>query len=162
MHKSGHLPILLMLTLLLAACGFSPMYAQRPDGANPALALAQVDVKPPASRLEQMVRNELLRNVPPAQQGAGAYQLNLTVTESEASLLGLGGVTRQRLIATFSLTEKEGGKILFQGKSFADATFHKLGRQFADERAKEAAQRTAAKILAEDIRTRLAAWFARH
>ena len=162
MHRSGHLPTLLLLTLLLAACGFSPMYGEKPDGASPALALAQVDVKPPANRLEQMVRNELLRNVPPAQQGAGAYRLDLTVTESETSLLGAGGITRERLVATFSLTDEQNGRILFQGKSFADVTFHKLGRQFADERAKEAAQRTAAKILAEDIRTRLAAWFARH
>ncbi len=150
------------IALLLSGCGFSPMYASRPGASNPATALAQMEVEPPASRLEQIVRNELLRTVPPSRQGGGAYSLELNVTASEASLLSTSGLKRQRLIATFSLRDKASGKVLLDGRSFADATYYKRSRQFSDERSKEAAQRVAARELAEDIRTRLAAWFAQH
>ena len=151
-----------LLALSLAACGFSPMYAARPGASNPATALAQMEVEPPASRLEQIVRNELLRTVPPSQQGGGAYLLELNVTASEASLLGASGLRRQRLTAIFALKDKNTSRVLLDGKSFADASYHYMGRQFSDERSKEAAQRVAARELAEDIRTRLAAWFAQH
>lgn len=155
------LPLLVLLILPLGACGFSPMYAARDGGIDPATALAQVEVAPPNNRLEQLVRNEFLRNIPPSRHGGGAYTLDINVTESQATLLGATGLTRQRLTALFTLKNKDDGKILFSGKSFADATYHYMGRQFSNERSKEAAQRVAAKELAEDIRTRLAAWFAR-
>ncbi len=165
MREKGHGVTTKLLALLpvfaLAACGFSPMYADRPGISDPATALAQVEVEQPENRMEQLVRNELLRTVPPAQQGGGVYRLSLDVTSSETTLLSATGLTRQRLAASFTLTNKSSGAVLLQGKSFADASYHDVGRQFSDARSKEAAQRAAARELAEDIRTRLAAWFAR-
>ena len=152
------LPVLVITALPLAGCGFTPMYAAKQG--SPATALAQMEVAQPDNRLEQLVRNELLRNIPPSQQSGSAYLLDLSVNESTATLLSATGLTRQRLTAFFMLKDKNNGKILFNGKSFADATYNHLGQQFSDQYSKEAAQRVAAKELAEDIRTRLAAWFA--
>ncbi len=147
----------LALPLALAGCGFSPLYGGHAGATS---SWEQVDVAPPSDRLNQLVYNELLRNRPPSSSGGRPYVLRVSVTEDEATLLN-SRLQRVRLKAGFALMERASGRVLLQGRTFGDASYETTRLHFADARAHEAAQRTAARLVAQDIRTRVQAFFAR-
>ena len=148
-----------LVALLLSSCGLSPMYAERADVGG-AAGWEQVDVAPPANRLEQLVFTELLRNRPPEKSGGRPYELSFTVQEDEAATLG-SRLWRVRLKADFSLKERASGKVLMRGRTFGDASYEKTRMHFADASARDAARKTAAKLIAEDMRRQVVAFFAR-
>ena len=151
---------LLLTMLLLAGCGFSPMYAERAADGAALHGWEQVDVAPPADRLTQLVYNELLQNRPPAQRGNRPYVLTMKVAEEEADLLG-DRLQRIRVKAEFALMRRTDGRVLMQGRTYGDASYHTTRLHLADAQARAAAMKTAARLVAEDIRTRISAYFAR-
>ncbi len=156
--------LFVLLLVPLAGCGLSPMYAQRDDGGvgGAALGWEQVDIAAPGNRVEQMVYQELLQNRPPAQQSrtSAAYELKLQVNESDDGMLR-DRLSRRRLTVNYALVRRADGRVVLNGKTFADASYEQTRQHFADARAADAARRAAAKIVARDIRTRVAAFFAR-
>ena len=157
------LALLAPLALALAGCGFSPMYADG-DGAS-ATRAAIFDVSPAADRTTQVLRNELLRGIAPEEARRAPWLLDLAATEEETEVLTSrqrGALQkRYRMSATFELRDKATKKPLLRGKSFADAYYTITRQHFADINARMQARRAAARQLADDLRTRIAAHFAR-
>ena len=151
------------VALLLSGCGFAPMYGGGED-INPAADLSNFDVRIPRDRTAQLVRNELLRNVPPAAIANAPYVLNLSVRKTETDLLTTSGALarqkRMRLHAAYTLLPRNGKKPLTAGTTFADAPFVTTREHLASEYARMQAERAAARKVAEDIRRRLAVFFA--
>ena len=150
--------------LSVAGCGFTPMYGDGGGRFNPAADLSNFDVQVQQSRTAQLVRNELLRTVPPAATGAAPYVLQLSIKKEDTPLLTTsGGLARQmrlRLRTEYALYRRGGKKPLTMGETFADAPYVKTREHFASEHARMQAERAAARKVAEDIRRRLALFFA--
>jgi LPS-assembly lipoprotein len=151
--------------LLVAACGFEPVYGTRLDGSSTSRELASVAVVQQSTRLGQLIRNELLSTIAPAgQQEAQAYVLELLPQAAEEVVIRDfdTGVLRRsfRVEAVFRLTEPGSAGELYSGRTFAQASYDRTGTPFADMRARIEAEERAAKEIGSDIATRLAAYFA--
>jgi LPS-assembly lipoprotein len=158
--------LLALFVPMLAACGFQPMYAERDSGASTATAWRQVDIAPLKTRTGQLVRNALLAGTAPATEGNGRYELRLEVTEEEQTMAitSRRGTAHKRLIlaAGYALHDKRTGRLLTKGRTFADTSYSITRQHFADLASRDHARRTLARILAQDVRTRVSAWLARH
>ena len=157
--------LVISAALLVAACGFEPVYGTRLDGSSTSSELASVAVVQQPTRLGQLIRNELLSTIAPAgQQEAQAYVLELLPHAAEEVVIRDfdTGVLRRsfRVEAAFRLTEPGTGGELYSGRTFAQASYDRTGTPFADMRARIAAEERAAREVGADIATRLAAYFA--
>ena len=155
----------LLACLVLAACGFEPVYGTRLDGSSTSRELASVAVVQQSTRLGQLIRNEVLSTIAPVgQQEAQQYVLELSPQAAEEVVIRDfdTGVLRRsfRLEAAFRLTEPGTGGDLYSGRTFAQASYDRTGTPFADMRARIAAEERAARQIGADIATRLAAYFA--
>ncbi len=166
--KRWPLLIVLPLFLLLAACGFRPLYGS--DSENPGVAgdLAAVAIPEPPNRLTQLVRNDLLSTMRPAGTAEpDRYRLDILATSAEERSVEDSSNARQarratvRVTASFELKDLAGGgKTLYRGKTFSNVSYDDVGQSFADLQARTNALERGAHEIALDIRTRLAAHFA--
>jgi LPS-assembly lipoprotein len=160
----------------LAAGCFQPLYATRSisGGAPLGAALAQVQIEridapngTPEARLAVEIQNALDFELT---GGSGAisptHRLKVRMVTSRSSIIT--DVTTGRVEAeitgvdsTFTLTELATGKAVLNGRTFARVSSDYPGQQqrFARVRARLDAEDRAAKVIAENIRTRLASFF---
>jgi len=166
--------LVLGLCLALGACGFKPLYGTG-DGGGAETGLAHVSIVEPDDRFTQLIRNELLSGVA-AQDGAGLYRLELRQTTSTPAVIrSKAGLNQREMVeatVTFRLTDARTGKLLKEGRTFANIPFDRVGSEetdtpdaqanseFANVQAEANAGQRAAIQVAEDIRTRLAVYFA--
>ena len=166
---------MLALAGLNAAC-FQPLYATRSvNGGTPIGAqLAQVQVEriqvangTPESRLALEIENALDFEL---HGGSGTisptHQLKVRMTTNRNSIItdvATGRVEAEitGIDSTFELTELATGKKVLNGRTFARVSSDYPGQQqrFARVRARLDAEDRAAKVIAENIRTRLASFF---
>ena len=155
-----------MVTLVLAGCGFKPMY--RADAENMAVteAMATVDIGEIEQRLGQKVRNELLDIVTPlGEPSQPVYHLSIRLNE-ERDDVGLrrdASSTRAnyRLQAQFRLMEISSEDVLIDGSTWANTGFDIVQSDYATLMAERAAQDRLAREIALEIRNRLAIYFGR-
>jgi LPS-assembly lipoprotein len=163
------------LGALNAAC-FQPLYATRSvaGGAPLGTALAQVQVEridaangTPEARLAVEIQNALDFEM----NGGGGlisptHRLKVRMTTQRQSLIT--DVTSGRVVAEitgidayFTLTELATGKAVMNGRTFARVSSDYPGQQqrFARVRARLDAEDRAAKVIAENVRTRVASFF---
>lgn len=157
--------VALVASLLLAACGFQPLYGTRHDGSSTSHALASVTIAEQSTRLGQLIRNELLSTMAPAGQQAGAaYTLELLPRAAEEVTIQAfdTGVLRRsfRVDVDFRLTDAGSGAELYTGRTFSQASYDRTGTPFANLQARTTAEERAAKEVGADIATRLAAFLA--
>ena len=165
-----------LLAGLTAAC-FQPLYGERTLSGGPglrtvlaAVEVAQIDAPPatPVSRLAVDVRNELTYLLT---GGGGAlsptHRLKITLAVSGTSLIvdpntGRPEVEIAGLDANYTLTELASAKPVITGTAVHRVPYDVPGQQqrLGMLRAQRDAQSSAAKVIAEQIRTRLAAYFA--
>lgn len=157
-----------LCALLLAGCGFRPLY-QDPEPAAGAVSvgteLAAVEIAPIPDRVGQLVRNDLLYHTGGREDGGGAdYRLDVRLTESisELAVESTGFATRSnlRLSAVYTLIDLGSGRRLVNGRSRAISSYNIVDASFSTLTAQNAARERAAARVAEDIRARLAAYFA--
>jgi len=172
----------LAATLSVAACAggcFQPLYGDRSlDGAaGPSLrsALATVDVKQiqaakgsDEARLAVEIRNALLFDL----TGGGpearpAYSLTVRMTSTVSDIIVDTSTTRPAIEdyginATYVLTEIASSKQVVTGQTFARVSYDIPGQEqrFARLRGLRDAESRAAKVIADNIRSRLASYFA--
>jgi LPS-assembly lipoprotein len=165
----------LLLATTAAGC-FQPLYGERSLTGTPALrsALAAVNVEQinaPAgtatARLAVEVRNALLFDL----TGGGAaapptHRLAINLTTSTGSLIVDPSTARPEyeivsLDATYKLAEVGTGKEVVNGSATTRVSYNIPGQQqrFAMLRGQRDAQSRAAKVIAEQIRNRLASYF---
>ena len=158
--------LLLALAPALSACGFSPLYGEGTTGQSVESALRDIEVSPQGTRTGQLIRNALLEGIPPAAEGNGPLRLDFSVKEKEgrAIVAGNSDSTQQRLTldVAYQLVDTRSGRIVHQGSTFADTTYTRTRLPIANERARDSAREALARIIARDIRTRLASYLATH
>lgn len=165
----------IVLAALTAAC-FQPMYGERSFNGSPGLrtALASVDVAQidgppgtPTARLGVEVRNELTNALT---GGAGAlpptHRLDITLRPTTSSLIVDPSTARAEyeivaLDATYKLVDLRSAKQVMDGTATVRTSYDVPGQQqrYAMLRGQRDAQSRAAKVIAEQIRNRLASYF---
>jgi len=163
MKKSLSLLVVTALGLALGGCGFQPLYGEGERGLAES-ALLDMQVAPQTTRTGQLVRNALLSGIAPAASRGGHTLLDFTATESEKTSISFfsSGDSRRRLIldVAYVLKDRDSGKTLHSGKTFSEVPYTVTDQPVADMQARIHARETAARVVARDMRNRLAAWFA--
>ncbi len=180
-HRSvklyGKLPGLMTALCLVSAAvfggcadggsGFHPLYATADYGGTGASEkLAALDIAPIPGRVGQRIRNELIFQ----STGGGAplppeYRVEIAIRESITSTLVKidGNATGQvyNLDASYKLIRLSDKSVVAQGKSYSRASFDRVTSIFANVRARNDAENRAAKVVGEELRTRLLASLSR-
>jgi LPS-assembly lipoprotein len=164
----------------VAACAggcFQPLYADKSvdGGASLRNAFAAIDVKQitalkgsDEARLAVEIRNALLYDFTGGGEGARpAYALNITMSSTVADIIVDTSTTRPSIEnyginANYQLTEIASGKQVLAGQTFARVSYDIPGQEqrFARMRGLRDAESRAAKVIADNIRSRLASYFA--
>lgn len=160
---------------LLAGC-FQPLYSERTPIGGEGLrqVLSSVDVEqiqaPNGTRLARLaveVRNAIIFDLTGG-SGASAptHRLNVQLTTSRQSVIvdittARPDIENYGVDAVYTLTELSSGKTVVKGKTFARVSADIPGQEqrFARLRAGRDAESRAAKVIAENIRSRLASYF---
>lgn len=168
--------LIVSLGAMTAAC-FQPLYGERSLTGGPGLgqALAGVDVMPidapqgsRESRLAVEVRNALLFGL--TRGGAEpppTHRLKINMTTQRTSVIvdvqtARPEVQNYGINAQYILTEIATGKPVVTGSAFSRVAFDVPGQQqrFAQVRALRDAENRAATVLSEQIKSRVASFFA--
>jgi LPS-assembly lipoprotein len=166
------------MTVAAAVGGcFQPMYAEKSLDGGPGLraALGAVDVAQIAARsgtdearLAVEIRNALLFDL----TGGGepprsTYKLNITMSSTLADIIVDTTTTRPSIEnyginASYNLVEIASGKQVVTGTTFSRVSYDIPGQEqrFARLRGLRDAETRAAKVIADNIRVRLASYFA--
>lgn len=154
--------------LLLAGCGdsgFRPLYASSAlVGSSVNEKLAKMEVAPIPGRVGQRLRNELIYQATGGGYAAinPDYRLEIVVTESiTATLVQIDGNSSgsvYNLDAKFRLVRLADRSIALEGESFGRSTFQRFDSVFSNVRARHEAEDRAAKTIADDLKSRLAAF----
>jgi LPS-assembly lipoprotein len=160
---------------LTAGC-FQPIYATRSvNGGTPigqALAQVQIDrIAAPNGTPEARIAVEIQNALDFELTGGGGlvsptHRVAIRMTTSRSSLItdiNTGRVLSEitGIDATFTLTELATGKTVLNGRTFSRVSSDYPGQEqrFARVRARIDAEDRAAKLIAENVRTRLASFF---
>jgi LPS-assembly lipoprotein len=160
---------------LLAGC-FQPLYGQYSASGSPVLrdqlsAVNVLQIETPKgsdeARLAVEIRNTLLFDL----TGGGAeappiHRLKIAISSTRSSVIvdintSRPDIENYGLTATYSLTEITTGKVVVTGQTFARVSYDIPGQQqrFARMRGLRDAESRAAKVIAENIRSRLTSYF---
>lgn len=161
---------LAVLTLAGALGGcFQPMYGQSTlfgAGAKLRDELQQVEVLEIEGRVGQEIRNDLIFELTGGRGNpAGApYKLAMTITSgSQTPLVDVssGRATSETVVldVTYRVLDVANDKIVLSEKAMARISIDRSQQRFAGMRAVRDAQNRAAKLVAEQIRSRLASYF---
>lgn len=167
-HRSLSLSLLLVAAMALSACGdgagFRPMYGV--SGGNVGEKLKQVDFSPIPGRVGQRIRNEMIfqttgggEALPPTHRLEIVLSENLTSTLVNSQGQAAGQV--YSVEASFRLVDTKDKKVVFQGTSHARAGFERFESIYSNVRAREDAENRVARTIADDLKTRLAAYLSR-
>jgi LPS-assembly lipoprotein len=173
---TGKIRLLAALALagLTAGC-FQPLYGEKAaGGAGIADKMSTVEVAPlnvpkgtRLSRVGGEVRNELIYELTGGgAAGTTSYRLDIKLTSSLRSVIVDIDTARPELQnygidAVYTLVEVGTGKPVVNGTTFSRVSYNIPGQQqrFAGERGLRDAENRAAKVIADNIRTRLASYF---
>ena len=168
----------LALAGLTAGC-FQPLYGSStsPGGAAaPGVAekLRSVEVLPldapngtRTSRIGVEIRDKLISNLTGGGPAAAtAYKLTIKITASNRQVIvdinsARPEIQNYGLNANYTLPEVGTGKVLFSSLTFARVSYNIPGQEqrFAGDRGMRDAENRAAKVIADQIRDRLASYF---
>jgi len=144
------------LTLLLAACGFQPMYAPG-DGAN---AIGPVQIAEIDGKAGHVLRTELSRILAVENDGSPPANLEITLTE-QVTPLGIRrdeSATRAelRLTANYILTPAQTNGRVMRGSVFTVVNYDIPTAAFGEIAAQDDARERAAETMAQRFRAELA------
>jgi LPS-assembly lipoprotein len=161
--------LVVLMGAALSACGdagFRPLYAPSAAGVVASERLKEVDFAPIPGRVGQRVRNGLIfQSTGGGYAAPPQYRFEVVLQEQLASTLVntkgdvAGGV--YSLQASFRLIDSRAKKVVFQGASHARAPFERFESVYSNVRAREDAENRAAQTIADDLKTRLAAYLSR-
>ncbi len=158
----------------LAGCGFQPAYAPRGRGATP---LPPLDIPPIEGRVGQLVRNALIDRFTVDRDARYKLEVSVSVNEQglgidrddDASLTRLEGRAR---FVVIDRTRRGGGEVLrpdalstrpvshvLEGTVRRAVTFNTFDTGYATTSSVRGASRDVARLLADDLETRLLAYF---
>ena len=161
--------ILVAAALVVAGCQVRPLYldaaSQGPRSPQPELMAISVD--PPRNRTEQVMTNELsfLFRGDGSQPADPLYRLRFVIDTSDDQLAveleeDLPAAILVTLNATFILSEIATERTLLTGAAKTTSSYDFSSQRFANVRAEKDARERAARSMAENIASRVAAYFA--
>ncbi len=160
-------------TVLLAACGFQPLYVQRTvnDGwynkeqfdMSISKEMAQIKISSIKDRFGQLLRNELLdlltpRGVPQNSK----YRLDVVLEDKIVTQQAMRDdvtATNERIEYRVDYKLFQGADQLINGNSIAFVSYDILQNPYSTTMAQKKAEKDAAKIIANDIALRIGAYF---
>ncbi|WMS44291.1 hypothetical protein RDV64_07845 [Acuticoccus sp. MNP-M23] len=157
------------VALGVAGCNVRPLYyAGGAGGAlSPVPDLKAIVIDPPGNRVGQEIRNELMFLFGGDGGGPDQELYRLRIIEDAATdplaielEEDLPAAVLLTLNSTFILSEIATGKTLLTGSSNATASYDFSSQRFSNVRAERDAGTRAAKIMAQNIGARIAAYFA--
>ncbi len=166
LRRAGARSVFVFLALLTAACGFQPLYGRSDTGIRPQDRLASVRIQPLPDRVGQKMHNLLRDRLNPRGQPVKpAYNLEIRLTETlqELGIRKDETATRANLIlqANFVLRDAATNDDLFRGRSRSVNSYNILESQFATQFSESDARDRALREISDEIRNRLAVYFAR-
>jgi len=166
----------LALAGLTAGC-FQPLYAERPmpvgsaglKGQLNAIEVAPINT-PSGTRIARVsvgVRNELIYDLTGGSGGISPmHRLDVKLTANQIQVIvdintARPDVENYGIDATYTLTELATGKVVVSGQTFSRVSYNIPGQEqrFAGDRGLRDAENRAAKVIADNIRSRLASYF---
>lgn len=166
MIKFVHYSILLCAPLLLASCGFKPMYAK--DTAQPTNGItaqtSQIEIAIIADRSGQSLRNHLIdrlyRSGYPTNPIATLKIEPINETKTELDLTKSSDATRAqlRLQTIMNLVDNKGSIVLTRTIQSV-TSFNILGSEFATRVTEEAARESALNDLARQVELNLSLYY---
>ena len=150
--------------LLLSGCAFKPLYSNTATNQELATVLAGIEIPEVPGRVGQQVRNELIfRFRGGGHQAEPQYKLVLAVRQSVTSqLVQRDGDSRGQifqLTTNFKLYRLDNEKEpLLSGRSYSKASFQDDESVYANVRSRRDAENRTAKVTADDIQGRIAAF----
>ena len=169
-HQAAHAALLAGICAMLAGCTMQPLYGDRQIVAQ----LAQVEVEPVRSLGDNhagiVAWRHLSATLNPGRQtgnngGAPRYRLAI-VLDTRMRTIGIeqgGDIPAARSIdldASFTLNRIGDNAALLEGRAKAAASHDFFGQRYANIRAGRDATERAARLIARDITTQIAAFFA--
>lgn len=165
-RRAAHLAFAAVLALSLSAC-FRPLYGPTASGESMQVALASVQVDDVSTaqdqeRLGHYLRSELIFDLDGSGQPAPKrYRLKLQGSEAVQTPIVSSTTARAEagtIIGTvkYTLETLDGGRIVTEGVATSTATYDRSIQRFASLRAARDAEIRLAKVLAEQIKTRIA------
>jgi LPS-assembly lipoprotein len=158
-----------LVATMLAGCMFQPMYAQTPlFGSGPSLrdALRNVEVASIEGRIGNELRNDLIYELTggDGNQIDAPYRLTLIANVSSFEPIidtesGRPVVQMVSFDVVYKLHDVVKDRIVLTEKALARVSLDRNQQRFAALRAQRDAENRAAKVVAEQIRSRLAAFF---
>lgn len=158
------------IVLFLAACQVRPLYLST-DGAHsniPDLKSIEIQVDSRADVARQALLNELIF----ALRGGDSlleerYNLSILLTKRSQRVAveefeDVPNAFFVELVASFTLFDNTTRRTLLTGESFSNSSYDFSSQRFANIRAERDADQRAATVIAKDIQTRLATFFARN
>jgi hypothetical protein len=150
----------------LAGCtSMRPLYGSSGLSSDVSSELSSVAIPEPKTRLEQLIRNDLVAAMRPAGT-AGEDRYTLLLKPEAKDDLAIEGETSDtlrktvRLNVAFDLVDRRSNASVYSGRTFSQVSYDETGQSFADMQARTKAVERAAHEVSSDIRTRLAAHFA--
>jgi LPS-assembly lipoprotein len=152
----------------LAVCGCSsmrPLYGSSGLSSGVSTELSSIVIPEPKTRLEQLIRNDLVAAMRPA-GAAGDDRYTLVLKPEAKDDKAIEAQTTDTLRKTvrlnvgFSLLDRRTSNSVYSGRTFSQVSYDETGQSFADLQARTNALERAAHEVSSDIRTRLAAHFA--
>jgi LPS-assembly lipoprotein len=160
---------LVLIAPLLAAC-FRPLHMAREDGSFVRDDLAAITIEAAPGRLHSEVRNELIFLTSSSGRAnkaddAKAYRLVFTVLESGLVPIidtntGRPQTSVMALEASYKLYEVGKETPIFTGKALGRTSYDRVEQRYASLRAQRQGQDRTAKVVADQIKTQLSAFFA--
>lgn len=156
----------LVAGLGLAGCQVQPLYGTLSSGGTARDETRAIDIEPAKSRVEQVLRNELIFGFTGGGYAAEPrYRLRIVLSQQDSAvgvekLSDVPAAYFLLLRASFVLSRVSDGETILTGTSFANASYDFSSQRFANVRALRDAENRAAKVIAGDIRTRILAHFA--
>ena len=152
--------------LVLTGCGFQPLYMKTTTNVTEELQKVKVAVIP--NRNGQILRNHLIDRLSTRNPSVvPAYQLKVSLAEKSDNLAfrrdHTPRHTRIRITATYRLIDLDSGKVIVTGNTSQIASYS-LGAtaefgSFSSEVASHTIRERALRIIAEDVRVKLASYF---
>ena len=160
---------------LVAGC-FQPLYGDRTVGGGKGVRsqLASVEVFPirvpngtPEARIAVELQNDLIFAMTGGSGGnSPTHQLRIEIKSSRQSVIvdsttARSDVDQYGINAAYSLVDLSTGKVVSNGETFARVSYDIPGQEqrFARDRGQRDAENRAAKLIADNITSRLASFF---
>lgn len=149
----------------LGGCGFKPLYGVSADGTEVTEELSYIGIPERRDRLSQLIRNKLLSTMsPPGGPIGERYVLEFVprVKTDDVVIQDDSDVSRRlyKLSVEYRLIDKESRKVVHEGRTFSHVSYDRVRDEFANIQAETDVKERASIQVADDIRTRLAAYFA--